>query len=499
MYKQFKRFCKGCERTGDRNNCFEKEIGICYSCEDELEKMFSCINCSQLNSVKLGRTCSVHFKKGLHYCFGCVQIGNKGACFENSDSGNRNKCKSCRKNDKEENDLRNKEKRKYELKPLIRYCSTCETDLPIENFEITSAEYRNKCEPCRIGARYKTSSTGKELREIAKDHYKTCNECNISKEISSNFPLNGRNFKNICKKCYNIKEYYKEYRSRKRTEDEKAFIDHNTRIHRKWVQDNWEEHKENMRKYGQSINGKISRYITKGKQRNLIDDEQEARILFRDILQQECLYCGVNENNGIDRIDSNLKYSEDNCVPCCTVCNLIKNSMDAASFLQKVRQIVIYHKKVIKLEEKFFKPFTFYPNKKLTGKSGNYKNYINGAIKRNIKFELTEEEFKRITRNVCYLCGEKNENGSTGIDRVNSDIGYIKENCMPCCSYCNIMKNKYSYINFLNFCVSITTFSTSEFHVNLCLFSNFNKIFSTTREKFNIFLMFFILVKWKIK
>lgn len=482
-YLQFKRFCKGCERSGDRNNCFEKETGICYSCEDELEKMFECTNCSQLNSVQLGRTCSVHFKEKLRYCFGCDQIGNAKACFEGSNKDKRNKCKNCRKEDKEENDRRNYEKRKYEQQPLIRYCNTCENELPIENFERISASYRNECEPCRIGTRYKQSTTGKELREIAKNHYKVCIHCNESKEISSNFPVNGRVFKNICKNCYNLNEYYKEYRLRERTKDEKGFIEHNTKVHQKWVMNNLERHKEYMKEYGQSIDGKISRYITKGKERNLIIDEEKTRELFRTLLQIECLYCGVNENNGIDRINSNLPYSEENCVPCCTACNLIKNSMDAASFLQKVRQIVIYHKKVIKLPEQFYKPLNFYNSKKLTGKSGNYNAYIDSAIKRNIKFELTEEEFKRITRSICYLCGEKGENGSTGVDRVDNNVGYIKENCMPCCRYCNIMKNKYSYIDFLNFCVSITTFSTNVFHMNLCSMSSFNGIMTTTRTK----------------
>lgn len=37
-----------------------------------------------------------------------------------------------------------------------------------------------------------------------------------------------------------------------------------------------------------------------------------------------------------------------------------------------------------------------------------------------------------------------------GIDRVNNDIGYIKNNCIPCCKICNRAKNSMSYDDFLN-------------------------------------------------
>ena len=36
-----------------------------------------------------------------------------------------------------------------------------------------------------------------------------------------------------------------------------------------------------------------------------------------------------------------------------------------------------------------------------------------------------------------------------GIDRIDSNIGYIKENCVSCCWTCNKMKNNFSQKEFL--------------------------------------------------
>ena len=35
-------------------------------------------------------------------------------------------------------------------------------------------------------------------------------------------------------------------------------------------------------------------------------------------------------------------------------------------------------------------------------------------------------------------------------DRVDTTKGYFKENCVPCCKMCNIMKNKFSKEDFIN-------------------------------------------------
>lgn len=96
-------------------------------------------------------------------------------------------------------------------------------------------------------------------------------------------------------------------------------------------------------------------------------------------------------------------------------------------------------------------------------------NRIN-AGRRGIAFTLSLEEFLRITGSACHYCGiqwsseypktiyTKNAprknlvgkmklNGTykhNGIDRVDSDIGYVSDNCVPCCKDCNFAKQRMS-------------------------------------------------------
>jgi DNA-binding transcriptional MerR regulator len=80
-----------------------------------------------------------------------------------------------------------------------------------------------------------------------------------------------------------------------------------------------------------------------------------------------------------------------------------------------------------------------------------YKNYLKTAKKRSIKFELTFEEFVIITSKNCFYCGdvpkydkkmqqEYTKYAYNGIDRTDNEIGYIVDNCVPCCKTCNSLK-----------------------------------------------------------
>lgn len=83
-----------------------------------------------------------------------------------------------------------------------------------------------------------------------------------------------------------------------------------------------------------------------------------------------------------------------------------------------------------------------------------YIHYIHNAKVRNITWNLTEEEFKKIITKKCVYCGELHKHSEnlyyTGIDRIDSKTGYYINNCVSCCKICNIMKNKFSKDQFLN-------------------------------------------------
>ena len=112
--------------------------------------------------------------------------------------------------------------------------------------------------------------------------------------------------------------------------------------------------------------------------------------------------------------------------------------------------------------------------------------YKRAAKLRNLKFLLTKNQFKKLTSSNCFYCniyptniiyasGSNNpkkslENGNTmagvenskyiynGIDRIDSNIGYIKQNVVSCCGVCNHMKLNSSKEEFLNKVKQIYTY-----------------------------------------
>ena len=88
------------------------------------------------------------------------------------------------------------------------------------------------------------------------------------------------------------------------------------------------------------INSIKSNAKTRHYQMNLTRDE------IKEYLYKPCFYCGCKNAMGIDRIDSNKDYTKDNCVPCCFICNRMKNKYDLHTFLDKVKKIYLnFHNK----------------------------------------------------------------------------------------------------------------------------------------------------------
>lgn len=93
-----------------------------------------------------------------------------------------------------------------------------------------------------------------------------------------------------------------------------------------------------------------------------------------------------------------------------------------------------------------------------------YACYKQGAKTRGHVFHITKEDFLTITQLECFYCGSLPSNQLkarhsqyiyNGIDRLNSDIGYIKENIVPCCRECNLMKRTMSYDYFIKKIITI--------------------------------------------
>lgn len=99
-------------------------------------------------------------------------------------------------------------------------------------------------------------------------------------------------------------------------------------------------------------------YKKRATQRNLeflLSEEQ-----FKTITLQSCFYCGVVPKqirrhlgrntgpcifNGVDRANSSLGYTEENCLPCCGTCNFMKNIMNADQFIAACTAVCDHRRK----------------------------------------------------------------------------------------------------------------------------------------------------------
>ncbi len=137
---------------------------------------------------------------------------------------------------------------------------------------------------------------------------------------------------------------------------------------------------------------------------------------------------GKSKKEG-DEVSSPILFSEKRKI--CNICKAEKSFLD----FQKSRNSVRAFCKAC------YKDIRKFDNQRLC-------EFKKSAKKRNIEFSLSKDEFSKIRSQACFYCGEKNENMS--IDRIDSDVGYFFENCLPCCIPCNFMKFNLNVSSFLN-------------------------------------------------
>ena len=97
-------------------------------------------------------------------------------------------------------------------------------------------------------------------------------------------------------------------------------------------------------------------------------------------------------------------------------------------------------------------------------------SYRKSARKRGLVWELTDEDFERLTALDCFYCGQppsavQKPNRSTyeggdfvhnGLDRMDSKLGYTPENVLPCCTTCNYAKSDMPFDDFMAWIARLT-------------------------------------------
>lgn len=106
----------------------------------------------------------------------------------------------------------------------------------------------------------------------------------------------------------------------------------------------------------------------------------------------------------------------------------------------------------------------------VSGFNGLYSRYRGRAKKDDIPFELSKDEFRSLTEKNCCYCGSipkqsvssrntgRGRYTYSGIDRVDSDLGYSVGNCVPCCSVCNYMKIDMTTEEFMAACRAVISY-----------------------------------------
>ena len=85
-----------------------------------------------------------------------------------------------------------------------------------------------------------------------------------------------------------------------------------------------------------------------------------------------------------------------------------------------------------------------------------FKDYMRRARDKGLCFYLTLNDFAVIGD--CHYCGGK----GSGYDRIDSNIGYRRDNIVPSCGVCNMMKGVMSYSDFMNHIMDIIEHRGSE-------------------------------------
>jgi hypothetical protein len=318
-----------------------------------------------------------------------------------------------------------------------KQCSTCDKVYSIDCFVGLKNQETKTCINCREKNKIQDAKRDKQHRNaIARKNEAKPERIEVKKR------WNEANYEKVALKWIN-------YRQRKMEKlGIEEYLKQNAEQAKKWRENNPEKVKEIYENKKLSMPNQYETYKRSANDRNLIFHINYENYV--NIVENSCYYCNeIQERgfNGIDRINSTIGYEIENCVSCCQMCNYLKGSLSDNAFICRAEHILTNQK----LIDGILYPQYFTNHNKTT-----YNSYKNRAIRKNIEFFISEEDYEYITSLTCYLCGkESNTTHSNGIDRINNELGYINDNVAGCCGECNYMKKNYQYDEFIEKLINI--------------------------------------------
>jgi hypothetical protein len=309
-----------------------------------------------------------------------------------------------------------------------KQCTVCCKTLPINQFQAEKGGITKTCRNCRDDNKKQDARRDKEYRnELARKNDSKPERIAVKQQWKED------NYEKVAE------TWQKSRNTRLETVGVEEFLKRNADDARRWRENNREKQQQINENKKVSLNLQYGVYRSSAHSKRLefqltLDD-------YQNLVTQVCYYCGIIQPrgfNGIDRLDSTKGYVLTNCVSCCQMCNMMKNTLSIDVFLRRVEHILSVN---MLIENRELNPRVFENHNHIS-----FNKYRLSALSRELDFQITEEQFHEITTQDCYLC-EKRPSiiHKNGIDRFDNNIGYILENCRPCCTDCNIMKNNYEY------------------------------------------------------
>ena len=237
--------------------------------------------------------------------------------------------------------------------------------------------------------------------------------------------------------------YWMNYRTRRIEKEGNEYRKNNSLCAKNWRDKNPEKTKEINEKNKANNKCTLKNYkysaYTRGIKWNIPDE------LALHLIASECHYCKeFDEYNktGIDRLENNIGYLENNVVSCCEMCNFMKKELDYNNYKKKIRHILSW----MQISGEVYRCSKLFENRS----SSTYKQTLERCKNKKINIKLSQSEFDNLQQMDCYMCGKKTTNiHINGIDRIDSENGYIFENILSCCGDCNYMKNEYTLENII--------------------------------------------------
>jgi len=147
-----------------------------------------------------------------------------------------------------------------------------------------------------------------------------------------------------------------------------------------------------------------------------------------NMMNKGCFYCG-DIAMAIDRIDSTLDHTPDNCVASCNGCNISKGAADPSTFIRKA-----YYRARGKYMDDTTDIWFVNVKKPLMC------SYKKRAEKKKVLFDLTNEDWETFIKGDCEYC-HRSPTTWFGVDRMIPSKGYVIENVVSSCFDCNLDKH----------------------------------------------------------